>query len=57
MMNIKQWTLVPIAGGGISTQAYLWCNHNIPLMDWDHNFEGFMFKHEKDAIMFALKWG
>ena len=53
MMIIKQWTLVPVK---ISTQAYLWCNHNIPLRDWDHNFDGFMFKHEKDAIMFALKW-
>ena len=56
MMIIKQWTLVPIAGGGISTQAFLWCSHNIPLMDWDHNFDGFLFKHEKDAIIFALKW-
>lgn len=55
-MIIKKWTLVPIAGGKISTQAYLWCNHTISLMDWDHNFDGFLFKHEKDAIMFALKW-
>jgi len=57
MMIIKQWTLVPISGGKVSTQECQWCRSNIPLMDWDHNFEGFMFKHEKDAIMFALKWG
>ena len=56
MITIKQWTLVPIAGGKISTQAYLWCKHNIPLRDWDHNFDGFMFKHEQDAVMFALRW-
>ena len=56
MTSVEKWTLVPVAGGKISTQAYLWCNRNIFTMDWDHNFDGFMFKHERDAIMFALKW-
>jgi hypothetical protein len=56
MTGVEEWTFVPVVAGRISAQAYLWVYHNIPLMDWDHNSDGFLFKHEQDAIMFSLRW-
>lgn len=57
MITIKQWTLVPIAGGGISTQECQWRRSNINVKDWDHNFDGFLFRHERDSMLFLLRWG
>lgn len=57
MITIRQWTLVRHANNELfSKQAYRWCKENLNIKDWDHNSEGFLFKHEQDAIMFALRW-
>lgn len=43
---------------GRASDAVVWCKHNtkghMSCMYWD--YAEFKFKHEKDAIVFALKW-
>ena len=56
LMTIEQWTMVRITNSFSNVPAYQWCIHNITITDWYLNFEGFLFKHEKDAIMFSLRW-
>jgi len=57
MTSVEKWSFVPFAGANfVGNSAYLWCRYNVTPDDWDHNAKGFLFKNEKDAIMFTLKW-
>ena len=34
-----------------------WCLRNLNKEDWLHDWQGFEFRHEEDAVLFKLTWG
>lgn len=50
--------IVPMHGRGLWEPCIEWCYANIenPLL-WRYHCSGeFSFKHERDAVMFSLRW-
>ena len=49
----EQWIFVR----GLHSRAAIgWCWEHISNENWNFCFNGFLFKHERDAIMYRLKW-
>jgi hypothetical protein len=57
-MSKESWTFVSTTT--VSESAWIpswtWCREQLDFSTWDHTYDGFWFKHEKDAIIFTLKW-
>ena len=34
-----------------------WCNKTFGAGNWDYYYDGFVFEHERDYMLFKMKWG
>jgi len=53
-MRPEPWIFVSVSD--LADPAWIWLREQLDLSTWDHTYKGFWFKHEQDAIMFALRW-
>ena len=52
------WTKVPFhfASTAQAIEIYNWCEKTIAENQWHHTYGSFVFRNQKDAMLFVLRW-
>ncbi len=55
--NDWNWYIIPEPPSGLSVEAVTWCRKHESPGQYYFSLSAWYFEYEKDALMFALKWG